>query len=64
MELDNVDVRRSPICPALREYREVVLTFFRPVDGDRATRRVCRFTVDVSDVLPILVDGPRVWSIR
>jgi len=63
MELDSVAVNR-PFGPPGQDRWSVDLIFYRPVEGDPATRRVHRFTVDLGDVIPSLVDGPRIFSIR
>jgi hypothetical protein len=40
-----------------------VLTFFNPADLN-VSRRAYRFTVDVSDVVPVLVGLVREWAVR
>lgn len=63
MELDEIATGQVH-SPVGRVRWQVDLIFYKPVEGDPSPRQVHRFTVDVSDVLPVLIDGPRVWSIR
>ncbi len=62
-ELDRIEVTKSPICRQDSDCWDVMLTFFDP-DNDRAARRVHRFTVDVSDLVPCTVGRVRSWSVR
>lgn len=62
-ELDQIEVHKSPICRQDSDCWDVMLTFFDP-SNDRAARKVHRFTVDVSDVVPCTVGRIRTWSIR
>jgi hypothetical protein len=64
MGLDVIRVERSPFCRPESDCWDVELIFFDPKADRHATRRVFRVTVDVSDVVPVLIDGPRAWSIR
>jgi hypothetical protein len=41
----------------------VVLTFFRPENKSERAKMSYRFTVDVSDVLPVLVGPVRSWAV-
>ena len=43
---------------------DIKLIFFNPEDQLKVARRVYRYTVDVSDVVPVLVGRVREWSIR
>lgn len=61
--LDQIDVQKSPICRQDSDCWDVVLTFFDP-QNDRAARDVHRFTVDVSDVIPVTVGSVRNWFVR
>jgi cyanobactin maturation PatA/PatG family protease len=63
MELDTIEVERSPICRPDSECWDVVLCFFDPESVLRS-RKCYRFTVDVSDVCPVMVGKVRSWSIR
>jgi hypothetical protein len=64
MELDEIDVVRSPICRPESDCWDVKLTFFDPSRMLDRARKVYRFTVDVSDVTPVTVGSVRSWSVR
>ncbi|GAB6042604.1 PatA/PatG family cyanobactin maturation protease [Endothiovibrio diazotrophicus] len=63
MELDTVEVRRSPFCRMDSDCWDVVLSFFDPDNVLRA-RKLFRFTVDVSDAVPVTMGEVRSWSSR
>jgi cyanobactin maturation PatA/PatG family protease len=63
MELDTIEVERSPICRPDSECWDVVLCFFDP-ESVLHSRKCYRFTVDVSDVCPVMVGKVRSWSVR
>jgi cyanobactin maturation PatA/PatG family protease len=63
MALDGIAVEKSPICRPESDCWDVVLTSFRPDDRMNRARMSYRFTVDVSDVLPVLVGPVRSWAI-
>lgn len=62
MQLDTIDVGRSPFCRMDSDCWDVRLTFFDPENNQRA-RRVYRFTIDVSDLMPVTVGEVRSWPI-
>ncbi|MEG3878704.1 S8 family serine peptidase [Microcoleus sp. herbarium7] len=64
MDLDAIEVKRSPICRSNSECWEVLLTFFNPKKVFEQARKVYRFTVDVSDVCPVMVGKVRSWFVR
>jgi cyanobactin maturation PatA/PatG family protease len=64
MELDAIEVERSPICRPDSDCWDVKLTFFNPRRVFEQARKVYRFTVDVSDVCPIMVGKVRSWFVR
>jgi cyanobactin maturation PatA/PatG family protease len=64
MQLDTIEVERSPIWRPESECWEVKLTFFNPRRQLEQARRVYRFTVDVSDVCPVMVGKMRSWYVR
>jgi cyanobactin maturation PatA/PatG family protease len=64
MEFDELDVERSPICRPGSDCWDVKLTFFDPRRQLERARMVFRFTVDVSDVCPVMVGKVRSWSVR
>lgn len=61
MELDAVDVERSPFCRQDSDCWDVKLKFFDP-ENTRRARRIFRFTVDVSDTVPVTLGEVRTWS--
>ncbi len=61
MQLANVEVEKSPFCRPDSDCWDVKLKFFDPENSRRA-RRVFRFTVDVSDILPVTLGEVRSWS--
>jgi cyanobactin maturation PatA/PatG family protease len=63
LELDTIDVKKSPICRLDSDCYDVELSFFNPQNMSVANR-VFRFTVDVSDVIPVTVGAVRTWTKR
>lgn len=63
MELDTIECERSPICRPDSDCWDVKLIFFDP-ENQLKTRKVYRFTVDVSDVCPVMVGSVRSWFVR
>lgn len=63
LELDDIVATKSPICRPGSECYDVVLTFFNPRERLTQARREYRFTVDVSDVVPVTVGEVRSWSV-
>jgi cyanobactin maturation PatA/PatG family protease len=64
MDLDTIEVERSPICRLDSDCWDVKLTFFSPRKMLEQARKVYRFTVDVSDVVPVTVGPVRSWFVR
>jgi cyanobactin maturation PatA/PatG family protease len=64
LELDEIGVERSPICRQDSDCWDVKITFFDPKDTLSKPRTVFRFTVDVSDVVPVIVGPVRQWQMR
>ncbi len=64
MELDTIEVERSPVYPAGADCWDIKLLFFFPLRQVQTVRRVYRFTVDVADVVPAIIGPVRSWSIR
>jgi cyanobactin maturation PatA/PatG family protease len=64
MELDAIEVERSPICRPDSDCWDVKLLFFFPQRQVQTVRRVYRFTVDVSDTVPVMVGPLRSWFVR
>lgn len=63
LEFDSFTVERSPICRADADCWDVVLYFYDPTNLMRA-RRAIRYTIDVADVVPIIVGEQREYSVR
>lgn len=60
-DLDSISVEKSPICRPDSDCYDVKLSFFDS-ENSRRSRRICRYTVDVSDVIPVTVGAVRSWS--
>ncbi|MGV9879641.1 PatA/PatG family cyanobactin maturation protease [Streptomyces sp. NPDC003006] len=60
MALDSIHVEKSPFGRQDSDCWDIKLRFFDPENSRRA-KRVYRFTVDVSDVLPVSVGEVRAW---
>jgi cyanobactin maturation PatA/PatG family protease len=64
LDLDTIAVERSPICRPESDCWDVKLTFFNPNKVFEQARRVYRFSVDVSDIVPVTVGPVRSWFVR
>jgi cyanobactin maturation PatA/PatG family protease len=64
MDLDSIEVERSPVCRPDSDCWDVKLLFFFPDRQVQTVRKVYRFTVDVSDVVPVTVGPVRSWFVR
>jgi cyanobactin maturation PatA/PatG family protease len=64
MELESVDVERSPVCRLGSDCWDVKLIFFYPERQVQTLRKVYRLTVDVSDIVPVAVGPVRSWFMR
>ncbi len=64
MDLDTIEVEPSPICRPESDCWDVKLMFFFPQKESNSPRRAYRFTVDVSDVVPVTVGEMRTWMVR
>lgn len=63
LELDTISVEKSQICRPDSDCWDVKLQFFDPEKQHQRARRVFRFTVDVSDLVPVTVGPVRSWSV-
>ncbi len=63
LELDTVSVRKSPVCRPDSDCHDIEIRFFDPRDT-RIADKVYRFTVDVSDVMPVTIGEVRAWRKR
>jgi cyanobactin maturation PatA/PatG family protease len=61
MALDTINVAKSPFCRMDSDCWDVQLRFFDPENSRRA-RRVFRFSIDVSDMLPVTLGDVRTWT--
>jgi cyanobactin maturation PatA/PatG family protease len=61
--LDTIEVEKSPICRSDSECYDVKVIFFDPENSQRSGTAF-RFTIDVSDVIPILIGSVRRWNLR
>jgi cyanobactin maturation PatA/PatG family protease len=62
LTLKDISVEKSPLNRPGSEYYDVLLTFFDPNDRQgRAPLRV-RFTIDVSDTVPVMIGDPVTWN--
>lgn len=61
MELDSITVEKSPFCRLDSDCWDVKLKFFDPENSRRA-KKVFRFTIDVSDIIPVTLGEVRTWS--
>lgn len=61
MELDSVTVEKSPFCRADSDCWDVKLKFFDP-ENNRRAKKIFRFTIDVSDLIPVTMGEVRSWS--
>lgn len=64
MELDTIEVERSQICRPESDCWDVKLYFFYPDRQVQTVRKVHRFTVNVSDVVPVMIGPVRSWYVR
>ena len=64
MDLDTLNVVPSPICRPGSDCWDVELYFFYPARQVQTVRKVYRFTVDVSDIVPVTVGSIRSWFTR
>ncbi|NEP51791.1 MAG: hypothetical protein F6K65_24570, partial [Moorea sp. SIO3C2] len=61
MQLDTIGVERSPFCRVDSDCWDVKLKFFDP-ENDRRAKKILRYTIDVSDIMPVTMGQPRIWD--
>ncbi|MBW4592618.1 MAG: PatA/PatG family cyanobactin maturation protease [Brasilonema angustatum HA4187-MV1] len=61
MELDSITVEKSPFCRMDSDCWDVKLKFFDP-ENNRRAKKIYRFTIDVSDLIPVTLGEVRSWS--
>jgi hypothetical protein len=64
MELDHIQAQPSAICRPGSDCWDILVSFFYPDRHVQAVRKVYRYTVDVSDVVPVTVGRMRHWYTR
>jgi hypothetical protein len=64
MELDHIDAARSPIGRPGSDCWDVQVYFFYPERQVQTVRKVYRYTVDVSDTVPVTIGPMRSWFTR
>jgi hypothetical protein len=62
MEFRTIEIEKSPFCRLHSNCWDVKLTFFDSENSRRANK-VCCFTIDVKDMLPVTLGNVRSWSI-
>jgi cyanobactin maturation PatA/PatG family protease len=62
LQLDSVEVDQSPYARPESDAWDVKVKFFDPENLRRA-RQVFRFTIDVSDTMPVSMGDVRMWSV-
>ncbi len=62
MELESIQTEPSPLARPDADCWDVKLLFFYPKRETRTARKIYRFTVDVTDVVPVVVGPMRSWS--
>jgi hypothetical protein len=63
LELHDIASEKSPICRPGSDCYDVTLSFFNPKERLTVARKEFRFTIDVSDVVPVTVGEVRSWSV-
>lgn len=62
MELDSIEVEKSPFCRINSNCWDVKLKFLDPENSSRA-KKVFRFTLDVVNIMPVTLGEVRSWSV-
>ena len=62
LQLDSIDVEKSPFCRMDSDCWDVKIKFFDP-ENDRRAKKVLRYTIDVSDLMPVTLGEPRIWDV-
>lgn len=60
-QLANIAVEKSPFCRMDSDCWDVKLGFFDP-ENDRRAMKIVRYTIDVSDVMPVTLGEPKSWA--
>lgn len=59
--LETIEVVKSPFCRLNSDCWDVKLKFFDTENMGRS-RRIYRYTIDVSDIMPVTMGSVKVWS--
>ncbi|MFS0519403.1 S8 family peptidase [Nostoc sp. UIC 10607] len=62
MQLDSIELEKSPFCRMDSDCWDIKLKFFDPENNERA-KKVLRYTVDVSDIMPVTLGEPKIWDV-
>jgi hypothetical protein len=62
LNLQRISVAHSPLCRPGSECWDATLAFFDPENPNQSALKVFRFTVDVSDVKPVMIGPMYTWS--
>lgn len=62
LQLDSIDVEKSPFCRMDSDCWDVKIKFFDP-ENDQRAKKVLRYTIDVSDLMPVTLGEPRIWDV-
>lgn len=60
-QLANIAVEKSPFCRMDSDCWDVKLGFFDP-ENDRRAMKIVRYTIDVSDIMPVTLGEPKSWA--
>ena len=63
MELDEIKAEQSRVCRPQSDCWDVKLVFFHPLKRIERARKAYRFSVDVSQVVPVMVGPVRSWYV-
>jgi cyanobactin maturation PatA/PatG family protease len=62
--LDTIRVERSSVCRPSSDWWDITVSFFDPGQPMQTVRTIYRYTVDVSEVMPVTVGDIRSWTAR
>ncbi len=62
MELDSIEIEKSPFCRLNSNCWDVKLRFFDAENGQRA-KKIYRFTIDVANIMPVTLGTVKSWSV-
>ncbi|MGH1337837.1 MAG: S8 family serine peptidase [Aureispira sp.] len=60
-ELNDIKIEKSLLCRPDSDCQDVIIVFFKPYKRLTASKHIFRFTIDVSEVIPIAVGEIREW---